>query len=226
MKRSMPSADTDTRMSQSFNVVRPPDETDVHEHIAARLADEGWCVVENYLDALTVAQLRDEALGRWQEGCYHLARVGRGGTATHRPEIRRDQVMWFEPPYSGVQAAHLARMEQLRGAINRKALMGLFDFECHFTRYALGAYYKKHLDRFRNDSRRTVSVVVYLNETWDAGDGGVLRLFLCDAPEAAYRDIEPRGGTLVCFLSDRFWHEVMPTKRERLSLTGWFRTRP
>jgi SM-20-related protein len=32
----------------------------------------------------------------------------------------------------------------------------------------------------------------------------------------------PEGGTLVCFLSDRFHHEVLPARRERLSVTGWF----
>ena len=43
--------------------------------------------------------------------------------------------------------------------------------------------------------------------------------------DAIYRDVLPEGGTLVCFLSQRFWHEVLPARRERLSLTGWFRGR-
>ena len=38
-------------------------------------------------------------------------------------------------------------------------------------------------------------------------------------------DVLPRGGTLVVFLSDRFPHEVLPARRERLSLAGWFRRR-
>jgi len=29
----------------------------------------------------------------------------------------------------------------------------------------------------------------------------------------------------VCFLSERFEHEVLPAKRERVALTGWFRRR-
>ena len=32
-------------------------------------------------------------------------------------------------------------------------------------------------------------------------------------------------GTLVCFLSERFEHEVLPATRSRWSLTGWFRSR-
>jgi hypothetical protein len=38
-------------------------------------------------------------------------------------------------------------------------------------------------------------------------------------------EIWPEGGTLVAFLSDRFEHEVLPARRQRLSLTGWFRQR-
>jgi SM-20-related protein len=38
-------------------------------------------------------------------------------------------------------------------------------------------------------------------------------------------DVLPEGGTLVAFLSERFQHEVLPARRERLALTGWFRRR-
>ena len=212
-------------MSEISAAAHPPEAANLHDVIAWRLADAGWCVVEDFLDVATVAALRNEALGHWQDGCYHLARVGRGDAAMHQPAIRRDQVMWFEPPFSECQARYLDRMEALRTVINEKAYLGLLDFECHFTRYALGAFYARHLDRFRDDSRRTVSVVVYLNETWTENDGGALRLYFSDGTDANYLDIEPRGGTLVCFLSDRFWHEVRPTARERISLSGWFRTR-
>ncbi|WP_255856521.1 2OG-Fe(II) oxygenase [Marinobacterium rhizophilum] len=35
--------------------------------------------------------------------------------------------------------------------------------------------------------------------------------------------VEPCYGTLVVFLSDRFPHEVLPARRQRLSLAGWYR---
>lgn len=57
------------------------------------------------------------------------------------------------------------------------------------------------------------------------GLGGALRLYDSAHPEAAYREVLPAGGTVVCFLSDPVWHEVMPAQRERRSLTGWFRRR-
>jgi SM-20-related protein len=66
-------------------------------------------------------------------------------------------------------------------------------------------------------------VILYLNEDWRRDDGGLLRFWPEENAEAL--DIVPVGGTLVTFLSDRFWHEVLPARRERLSLTGWFRRR-
>jgi len=62
---------------------------------------------------------------------------------------------------------------------------------------------------------------VYLNDAWGDGDGGALRLHLDDGA----RDVAPVGGTLVAFLSDRVEHEVLPAKRERLAVTGWYRKR-
>jgi len=33
-------------------------------------------------------------------------------------------------------------------------------------------------------------------------------------------------GTIVCFMSDEFWHEVLPANKTRMSITGWFRNAP
>jgi SM-20-related protein len=49
-----------------------------------------------------------------------------------------------------------------------------------------------------------------------------LRLYLGDPESEPFEEVLPIGGTLVCFLSDRFHHEVLPARRERLAATGWF----
>jgi SM-20-related protein len=36
-------------------------------------------------------------------------------------------------------------------------------------------------------------------------------------------DVLPVGGRLVVFLSEEIPHEVMPTLKERISITGWLR---
>ena len=63
---------------------------------------------------------------------------------------------------------------------------------------------------------------MYLNHDWTSADGGALRIY----DDERVRDVLPRGRERsVCFLSDRFEHEVLPATRERLALTGWFRRR-
>jgi SM-20-related protein len=133
-------------------------------------------------------------------------------------------VRWIDPAAATRgEAAVLARLERLRAALNRSLQLGAFELELHWALYPPGAHYARHLDRFRGGERaRVVSLVLYLNEVWQPRDGGALRIHL-DAH--THRDVAPQAGTLVAFLSDRFEHEVLAARRERLSLTGWLRRR-
>ena len=35
--------------------------------------------------------------------------------------------------------------------------------------------------------------------------------------------VVPRAGTLLLFMSEEIEHEVLPTRRDRASIAGWFR---
>jgi len=191
--------------------------------ISAALAEQGWCIVPDYLNAAEIAALRDECLGAHTDGAFHHAGIG-SGTAEIRSDIRSDQVYWIdEAQISPALEAVLARLEALRLTVNRELFLGLFDIELHFAVYPPGGGYRRHLDRFRDDNRRTLTIIIYLNKQWTPADGGLLRFW----PEESGHPIEivPTGGKLVAFLSDRFWHEVTPARQQRVSLTGWFRRR-
>lgn len=193
------------------------------ENIVAALADAGWCVAPGFLGEAETAALRVECLHAHAAGAFHAAGVGRG-QAQVRSEVRGDQVLWLDEANAGpALRGVLDRFEALRQAVNQSLFLGLFDLEAHFAVYPPGAGYQRHLDRFRDDDRRALTVILYLNENWRVEDGGLLRFW--PEPEAAPLDILPACGTLVAFLSDRFWHEVLPSRRQRLSLTGWFRRR-
>lgn len=200
---------------------------DCCEQIAAALAERGWIVVENFLDATAVAALRADCLAAWQGGGFREAGVGRGAAHAVRAAIRNDSVMWLDPAaLSPAQGTYFARLEQLRLVLNQRLYLGLFEFEGHFAVYPPGHFYRKHLDQFQGQQTRRVSLVLYLNDQWRASDGGALRIYVGgDRDGSEFVDIVPTGGTLAVFLSDRFYHEVMPAQRERLSLTGWFRAR-
>lgn len=197
----------------------------VDEQLLDALAKQGWCVLPAFLCADEVAALAAACRERHDAGHFHRAGVGPGQPRL-LSELRGDRVQWIDAhdPSVAVQG-YLARMEALRRSVNEAFFLGLVELEVHFALYPPGACYQRHLDRFRDDDRRTLSVILYLNAAWREEDGGALRLWLGEDGQAEHRDILPHGGTLVAFLAERFWHEVLPARRERLSLTGWFKRR-
>ncbi len=186
------------------------------------LATRGWSQQALFLPAALARTLAAECRRRYADGELNPAGVGRGPAQEVREAIRGDQIQWIDPGQAEACDQYLEAMDALRQAINQGLFLGLEDFECHFALYPPGAFYRRHLDRFRDDDRRMVSAVFYLNEDWQPEDGGQLRMFLAD--DEAY-DVQPQAGCLAVFLSGEIPHEVLPAGRERLSLTGWFRRR-
>lgn len=196
------------------------------DQIATALAEVGWSVTEQFLPQTQIAALADELQSRWDDGAFRAAGVGVGEQLQVRPEIRRDRVHWLaESAQTDAELPYFNALESLRLAINQHLYMGLFGFEGHMTVYPPGSFYRKHLDQFNAVAHRKVSTILYLNPDWQPEDGGQLRIYMDASGEGECRDILPLSGTLVTFLSDRFYHEVLPTQRERMSITGWFKVR-
>ncbi|MES2706429.1 MAG: 2OG-Fe(II) oxygenase [Verrucomicrobiota bacterium] len=187
----------------------------------------GWAVMPGCLSEADSLRLRAECGKASAAGEFRRAGVGRGLNLEVREDIRRDQVMWLNPESGSVeQEAYLAKLEILRLAMNARFFLGLFDFEGHFAIYPEGAFYKAHLDRHAGTSDRIVTTILYLNENWQPGDGGELKLWTTAGDHAGgFVLIEPRMGTMVSFLAGDHWHEVLPTLKSRMSITGWFRQR-
>jgi len=177
---------------------------------------------DDYLDASSTQALAASAQRRFERGEFTAARVGRAGHALRRPEVRGDEICWFAEAQTPAERDVLDRFEELRLACNREALLGLFDVELHYARYAPGAAYARHVDQPLGRAERKISLILYLNPAWAAGDGGELRQF---DGAGAHRDIAPLGGRLVGFASAGHEHAVLPARRTRWSLSGWLRTR-
>ena len=187
------------------------------------LAERGWSQQNLFLPEALTRALAAECRQRAAEGELAPAAVGRGPFSEIREGIRGDHIQWIEPGQAQACDHYLALMDSLREAMNRGLFLGLEDFESHFALYPPGAFYLRHVDRFRDDDRRMVSAVLYLNDDdWLPEHGGQLRMYLDEGVE---RDVVPIGGCLVVFLSGDIPHEVLPATRNRLSLTGWFRRR-
>jgi SM-20-related protein len=198
-------------------------QSDLTQHIADALASQGWSSVAGFISSELVEALVQDADRLRTSGQFRAAAVGPSEQKRIDVEVRGDETCWLDAQAAtSVQRECLHLFEKLRLTLNRELQLGLFDLEAHLACYPAGGFYRKHRDRPHATHARVVSCVLYLNPAWEVSDGGELRLYLDESGEGAYQDIFPQAGTLVCFLSDRFWHEVLPTRRERWSLTGWF----
>ncbi|WP_293933152.1 2OG-Fe(II) oxygenase [Iodobacter sp.] len=189
------------------------------EFIIDGLVKNGFAVLPQFLKPHEVNALAQ--VMRERKNLFHQAGIGRNAGHAVLEQIRGDEICWIEPT-DPLAATALAQLAELKYALNSQLYLGLDELECHFAIYPVGSFYKRHLDQHRGEDTRVVTIVLYLNPAWQAHDGGELRLYL---GEEQYMDIAPVGGSLVVFLSNQFEHEVLVSKRERLSLTGWFRRR-
>ena len=71
---------------------------------------------------------------------------------------------------------------------------------------------------------RLITCVYYLNDQWEPGHGGHLRIHSKDSKllPACQWDIPPKLDTLMVFRSLDVEHEVLPTYHERKALTIWY----
>ena len=188
----------------------------------AALTVDGVSVRDEFLTPCEIRALAQCAQLRRRRGDYAAARIGSERSLRRQVEIRGDSICWITAPLMPAERALLEQLERLRLQLNAAAYLGLFDLELHHTWYPPGAAYASHVDQPHGRAQRRVSLALYLNEDWTPAAGGELRLF--DAA-GGHRDIAPLGGRLVCFLTPGREHAVLPTQRDRLSISGWFRSR-
>jgi SM-20-related protein len=202
------------------------------QQLVSRIAQHGICVMDHFLPPATTLELADQVLSLSASEQMQAAGTGRTHKTINK-DLRGDNIYWLnEAEAKSAQQVYFAHMETLRQQLNQDLYLGLFALESHLALYPAGTGYKKHIDRFKgSDStqpQRQISSILYLNQDWQDSNGGHLRLYLNQESESAetpYIDIPPIAGRLVMFLSDTFYHEVLPATQDRMSLTAWFLTR-
>jgi SM-20-related protein len=200
---------------------------DPFAYIAGDLAAKGWCVVDDFVSHEWAAELLEEQQLQSRNGAFRRAGIGRKDAYQLDAQTRGDQILWLDAGKARpAQQQYLALLEDLRQAVNRDLYLGLHTLETHAANYPPGGFYRRHLDAFRRDNLRMLTITLYLNPRWHARDGGALRLFLDAQSDGDFVDVLPESGRLVTFLSERFHHEVRETRRLRSSITSWFACRP
>jgi SM-20-related protein len=188
------------------------------DKLADQIAENGFAVIDDFLSNEEIDSIL--SLQGFKNGLLQFKKAGIGKNQDKQinEAIRGDYIQWIDPNNAEPPLlTYLDRLKQVIAFVNQSLFLSLKDCEVHQTIYPIGSFYKRHLDQFKKDDHRKLSVICYLNKDWKEADGGQLRMFIGHES----KDILPVAGRLVCFRSDLLEHEVLPATRERLSLTGW-----
>nr|WP_136252165.1 2OG-Fe(II) oxygenase [Ningiella ruwaisensis] len=192
----------------------------IFEQIALDLLSKGYCVLPKALP-LEICDALHFHMVNMPEYKFTEASIGRKLDNQQNAKIRNDEIAWIngESPagQKWLQWTHALQMY-----LNRRLFLGLFSFESHFAHYAPGHFYKRHFDAFKGETNRILSLVTYLNPSWEAQMGGELQIYENTGDESGLK-VLPEYGTLCVFLSEEFEHEVKPATAHRYSIAGWFR---
>jgi SM-20-related protein len=193
------------------------------DQMCSALYQEGWAVLDNFLSGSFIHLMRGDLMALDQEEKFHKAGIGREQDFIRREDIRSDRICWLDD-INDTQHLFMQMLDQLMTAVNRRLFLGMNHFEAMYAIYEPGQFYRKHMDSFKGQRNRIMTLVFYLNPNWSAEQGGELVLYP-EEGDTPITTLLPKAGTVVAFLSEEFPHEVLPTHDTRYSVAVWFRIR-
>ncbi|MEZ4773911.1 MAG: 2OG-Fe(II) oxygenase [Bacteroidia bacterium] len=194
---------------------------DPYEPLVQGILDQGYGMVDHFIDPSTVVSLRSHLLERYKKGQMHEAGVGNRNVLHRNKSVRSDLISWIDDETANeTERKFLRQVKDFVQYLNYTCYTGIRSFEFHYALYQEGSFYRRHKDQFRSDSGRIFSLITYLNEDWQDDDGGQLVLYT-----EKEEKISPIGGRSVFFRAHEIEHEVLEAKRTRMSITGWLKNR-
>ena len=177
-------------------------------------------MVENFIGTSLSKNLTDTILALHQKELLIPAGVGNIQKLQHNQLIRKDVIYWLDRKNNNIyENEFLTQIEAFICYLNESCFAGITSYEFHYSLYEKGAFYRKHLDQFQDNSSRQFSLISYLNLDWKIEDGGEL----CIYQENNIQKISPTNGKTIFFKSNELVHEVLTTQKQRLSITGWLK---
>lgn len=199
-------------------------ENPMFEIIIDDLLQKKFSIVDGFFNSEEVEVLRNSLLAKYDADRFKKSAMGNRTNEEIDKTIRGDFILWMDENNANeAEKLFFDRINELVDYLNRTCFLGILQKEFHYAVYPKGTFYKRHLDTFQNDDRRKLSIVCYLNEdNWLSQNGGELTLYT----ENETVDLLPLPGRIVVFESQILEHEVKVVKAsERLSITGWLKTR-
>ncbi|MEH1007611.1 2OG-Fe(II) oxygenase [Winogradskyella sp. ECml5-4] len=209
-------------MSSLFEAI-PFVENPLYERVISDISSQKYSIVDDFFSEDEVVALRHSLLLKYEEDAFKKSAIGNKTNALVKKAVRGDIILWIdENVINSAEQLFFNKINDLKDYLNRTCFLGINQKEFHYAIYPKDTYYKRHLDTFQNDDRRKLSFVCYLNsEDWKPENGGELVLYLDGEDKVIY----PLPGKVVIFESQELEHEVKPVNTQRLSITGWLKTR-
>lgn len=203
--------------------------------VVESLLANNFAILDEFIDPAEARLLRDEVKQLYIDGRMSDGKIGMNAAATDgvfRPEMRTDKMVWMEgnePFVEKYLKRHIMRADIFAQKINllcqavapEHSWEGCGRCKIMATCYPKGG--KRYVAHYDNPNRngRKVTIILYLNEFWKEGDGGVLRA----KTKGIQVDVAPLFNRLFVFWSDRrVPHEVLPTSegKDRFAITIWY----
>ena len=188
-----------------------------------KLAANDYVVVDDFLSETFYREIRDYFERLLEEREFDKAAIGSSGQRQVESNIRGDFIYWLDREADSEISDLFDLFDEVLRNLRQQLFLSLSDYEFHFALYPPETRYKKHVDQFHGSTNRIISMLIYLNENWKAGDGGELKIYGANGKETL---VEPLARRLVMFKSATVEHEVMITRTRRRSITGWLLRQP
>jgi SM-20-related protein len=193
---------------------------DSFEELISSYIDSKIGISKDFLSEALANSLKNNLLKLYKDEELKSAGIGHFGTFAKNKEIRSDVIYWLDKENKDPhEMAFFALIEDFITYLNKECFTGIKSYEFHYALYKPGAFYKRHLDQFKDTSNRQFSMVTYLNVDWQEGDGGELKVY----DKEKSQTVSPTNRKTVFFKSNELEHEVLETNQLRLSITGWLR---
>ena len=178
-------------------------------------------IVDQFLTMELANHLKDNLLLLKSNQQLFNAGIGTKAIIDPLKKVRGDKIFWLDRIHNNeYENAFFDLMDAFILHLNSTCYTGIKSYEFHYTLYEKGTFYKQHIDQFQNNDSRKYSMIFYLNENWQANDGGEL----CIHQNGMNQRISPNNGKSVLFKSNELLHEVLTTQTTRMSITGWLKT--
>lgn len=187
-----------------------------------KLAEDDFVVIDDFLSDEQFRLIMNFFKKAEENNHLKKAGIGPSGEFQIKSSVRGDFIYWLDENRDLELASFFNVKRDLIANLRRFCFLSLSGSEFHIAKYPEGSHYNRHLDQFNERSNRQITVLVYLNENWNKGDGGELVIYKEDQEIV----IEPIAKRLLLFKSDVIEHEVLTTNVPRYSLTGWLLHQP